>query len=86
LTYVIIEKDSPITIRFKKNNPKNSSKFNIPRPARIAAINAYLFLLKNPVKIMQNVNAAEKIEDKIKLYSSSKMDTLGPHTAFNQKE
>jgi len=58
----------------------------MPRPARIAANKAYLFLLKNPVKIIQKVNNAENNDEYIKLYSISKMDILGPHTAFNQNE
>lgn len=57
-----MENDSPITIRLKKNNPRNNSKFNIPKPARIDAKSAYLLRLKNPVKIIQNVKRAENNE------------------------
>jgi len=46
----------------------------------------YLLRLKKPVKIIQNVNTAEKIEEYIRLYSISKIEILGPQTAFNQKE
>jgi hypothetical protein len=60
---VSIEKDSPITIKLKKKRPKNNSKFNMPKPALIEANIEYLFLLKNPVKIMQNVNKAENIDE-----------------------
>jgi hypothetical protein len=58
-----MEKDSPITIKLKKKRPKNNSKFNIPNPALIEANIEYLFLLKNPVKIIQNVNNAENIDE-----------------------
>jgi hypothetical protein len=58
----------------------------MPKPALIEAKREYLFRLKNPVKIIQNVNNAEKIEEYIKLYSISNIAILGPHTAFNQKE
>jgi hypothetical protein len=43
-------------------------------------------LLKNPVKIIQKVNNAEKMDEYIRLYSISKIEILGPQTAFNQKE
>ena len=86
MTYVIIENDSPITTKLKKNKPKNNSKFSIPNPARIEANKEYLLRLKNPVKIIQNVNSAENNEEYIRLYSSSNIDILGPHTAFNQNE
>jgi len=58
----------------------------MPKPARIEASNAYLLRLKNPVKIIQKVNSAENIEEYIKLYSISKIEILGPQTAFSQKE
>jgi len=35
---------------------------------------------------MQNVNRAENIEEYIKLNSNSKIEMLGPQTAFNQNE
>jgi hypothetical protein len=84
--YVKIEKDSPNTIKLKKKRPKNNSRFNIPSPARIDANKEYLLRLKKPVKIIQNVNSAENKEEYIKLNSNSKIERLGPHTAFNQNE
>jgi len=45
-----------------------------------------LFLLKNPVKIIQKVNKEEKSEEYIKLYSISKIEMLGPQTALSQNE
>jgi len=76
----------PLLSNLKKKRPKNSSKFNIPKPARIDAKSEYLLRLKNPVSMIQNVNKAENSEENIRLYSISKMDILGPHTAFNQNE
>jgi len=86
LTKVKIENDSPMTIKLKKNKPKNNSRFSIPKPALIDANNEYLLRLKKPVNIIQNVNNAENIDEYIKLYSISKIAILGPHTAFNQNE
>jgi len=58
----------------------------MPKPARIEASNAYLLRLKNPVKIIQKVKSAENSDEYIKLNSNSKIEMLGPQTAFNQNE
>lgn len=61
--YVNIENDSHKTRRLRKNSPRNNSKLSIPNPARIDANKEYLFLLKNPVKMIQKVNRAENSDE-----------------------
>jgi hypothetical protein len=36
--------------------------------------------------MIQNVNNAENMDEYIRLYSISKIEILGPQTAFNQNE
>jgi uncharacterized Zn-finger protein len=80
------EKDSLINITFNIIKPKKISRFNIPIPVRTEASIAYLFLLKNPVNIIQIPKITENKDTKTILYSISKRLMLGPHTAFIQKE
>ena len=48
-------KDSVIKTKFNINNPKNISKFKTSSTVLIEANMAYLFLLKNPVRIIQKL-------------------------------
>jgi hypothetical protein len=47
---------------------------------------AYLFLLKNPVRIIQKLNIIDNNAAYTVLYSISKILRLGPQTEFIQKE
>ena len=64
----------------------NNSNENIFTADRIDDKNAYLFLLKNPVKIIKN---SMKIDNKFrynKLYSNSKKIKFGNHKTLIQNK
>ena len=79
-------KDSVINTRFSISNPKNISKFKTNRTVLIEASIAYLFLLKNPVSIIQKLNKIDNKAAYTVLYSISNILKLGPQTELIQNE
>jgi len=76
--------DSENNTKFKNINPKKISKLATNKHARIDAKTAYLFLLKNPVRITQKLNNKDNKDAYTKLYSISNMHKLGLQTELTQ--
>ena len=77
--------DSENNTKFKNIKPKKISKLATNKQARIEAKTAYLFLLKNPVRITQKLNKRDNKDAYTKLYSISKIHKLGLQTELTQK-
>ncbi len=75
------------TIKYASiKNIKSTSNVKLIISARPDDNIAYLFFDKKPAKTNNNEYVADKIPTKNKLYSTSHIDKLGPHTKFAQNK